>query len=204
MFLKSSISEIEIWQTKFTKLEAEGNDKALNFLNMLSLLEMENERLKKLLSQNEEELNSLRTQTKRLSEIEIQLTQITKEYESVTMQIPIKDEELKSWMEKCKKLEEELEEAKGNQNLIDDYTKRISELMFEVESLTKSDEENKKEITMYRQKFLDMSSVTEQMNQFLAIYVVLFAELDSLRNRIKEKEQENIDLRRKSFMPKPS
>jgi len=55
MFLKSSISEIEIWQTKFTKLEAEGNDKALNFLNMLSLLEMEKERLKKLLSQ----LNSL-------------------------------------------------------------------------------------------------------------------------------------------------
>ena len=49
--------------------------------------------------------------------------------------------------------------------------------MFEIKSLKKFDEENKKGIKMYRQKFLDMCSDNEQMNQFLAIYVVVFSEL---------------------------
>jgi hypothetical protein len=49
--------------------------------------------------------------------------------------------------------------------------------------------------------FSDEAALTKRINEHLALFVVLFAEIESLRKRVKDKEKEVDEVRRSSLAP---
>jgi hypothetical protein len=52
-----------------------------------------------------------------------------------------------------------------------------------------------------RLRFTDEVSLQKRISEHLALFVVLFAEIESLRKRVKDKEKEVEDVRRSSLAP---
>ena len=52
-----------------------------------------------------------------------------------------------------------------------------------------------------RLRLTDESALSRRVNEHLALMVVLFAEIESLRKRVKDKEREVEDVRRSSLAP---
>lgn len=52
-----------------------------------------------------------------------------------------------------------------------------------------------------RIRFTDETSLHKRIQEHLALFVVLFAEIESLRKRVKDKEREVEDVRRSSLAP---
>jgi hypothetical protein len=52
-----------------------------------------------------------------------------------------------------------------------------------------------------RLRLSDESALQKRINEHLALMVVLFAEIETLRNRVKDKEKEVAEVRRSSLAP---
>lgn len=52
-----------------------------------------------------------------------------------------------------------------------------------------------------RLKFSDEVSLQKRINEHMALMVVLFAEIETLRKRVKDKEEEVKEVRRSSLAP---
>jgi hypothetical protein len=50
-------------------------------------------------------------------------------------------------------------------------------------------------------RFSDESALVKRIQEHLSLFVVLFAEIESLRRRVKDKEKEVEDVRRSSLAP---
>lgn len=61
--------------------------------------------------------------------------------------------------------------------------------------------ERDEEISELRVRFSDENALTKRINEHLALFVVLFAEIESLRKRVKEKDSEIGEMRRSSLAP---
>lgn len=55
------------------------------------------------------------------------------------------------------------------------------------------------EISELRLRYVDDNALEKRINEHLALFVVLFAEIESLRKRVKDKEKEVNDVRRSSL-----
>lgn len=62
----------------------------------------------------------------------------------------------------------------------------------------KSQEEQLYEL---RLKFADEAALQKRINEHMALMVVLFAEIETLRKRVKDKEKEVEEVRRSSLAP---
>lgn len=58
---------------------------------------------------------------------------------------------------------------------------------------------HKSEISELRIRFADEAALHKRINEHMALMVVLFAEIESLRQRVKDKEKEVEDVRRSSL-----
>ena len=70
-----------------------------------------------------------------------------------------------------------------------------------MDRLTRILNERDEEISELRVRFSDEAALTKRINEHLSLFVVLFAEIESLRKRVKEKEREVEDVRRSSLAP---
>lgn len=61
--------------------------------------------------------------------------------------------------------------------------------------------EREEELSELRIRFSDEAALTKRINEHLALFVVLFAEIESLRKRVKDKEKEVDEVRRSSLAP---
>ena len=52
-----------------------------------------------------------------------------------------------------------------------------------------------------RLRIADESALTKRLNEQLSLLVILFAEIESLRRRVKDSEREMEDVRRSSLIP---
>lgn len=52
-----------------------------------------------------------------------------------------------------------------------------------------------------RVRFSDEAALTKRINEHLSLFVVLFAEIESLRKRVKDEERKVDDIRRSSLAP---
>lgn len=52
-----------------------------------------------------------------------------------------------------------------------------------------------------RLKFSDEVALQKRINEHMALMVVLFAEIETLRKRVKDKEEEVKEVRRSSLLP---
>lgn len=59
----------------------------------------------------------------------------------------------------------------------------------------------KEEIGEMRLRMTDEVALQRRINEHMALLVVLFAEIESLRKRVKDKEKEVEDVRRSSLAP---
>ena len=71
----------------------------------------------------------------------------------------------------------------------------------EIDRLTEIIEIHKAEIGELRIRFADEAALHKRINEHMALMVVLFAEIESLRQRVKDKEKEVEDVRRSSLAP---
>ena len=62
-------------------------------------------------------------------------------------------------------------------------------------------EGQKEELAEIRLRMSDESALHKRINEHMALMVVLFAEIESLRKRVKDKEKEVEDVRRSSLAP---
>jgi hypothetical protein len=63
-------------------------------------------------------------------------------------------------------------------------------LSAEIDRLNKLKTELEQEIADMRIRYVDEASLHRRLNEHLTLFVVLFAEIESLRIRVKEKEKE--------------
>lgn len=59
----------------------------------------------------------------------------------------------------------------------------------------------KEEVGELRLKMTDEMALQRRINEHMALMVILFAEIESLRKRVKDKEREVEDVRRSSLAP---
>ncbi|MBS1889655.1 MAG: hypothetical protein JST59_00050 [Actinobacteria bacterium] len=71
----------------------------------------------------------------------------------------------------------------------------------EIDRLNKVLAEREEELSELRIRFSDEAALTKRINEHLALFVVLFAEIESLRKRVKDTEKEVNDVRRSSLAP---
>lgn len=57
------------------------------------------------------------------------------------------------------------------------------------------------EIAEIRVRFVDQNALEKRIKEHLTLFVVLFAEIESLRKRVKDKEREVEQVRRSSLVP---
>ena len=71
----------------------------------------------------------------------------------------------------------------------------------EIDRLTKLGEEKEEDLNALKLRFSDEASLVKRIQEHLSLFVVLFAEIESLRKRVKDKEREVDDVRRSSLAP---
>lgn len=71
----------------------------------------------------------------------------------------------------------------------------------EIDRLTRILTERDEEISELRVRFSDEAALTKRINEHLSLFVVLFAEIESLRKRVKDEEKKVDDIRRSSLAP---
>ena len=52
-----------------------------------------------------------------------------------------------------------------------------------------------------RLRLTDETALQKRMNEHLSLMVILFAEIETLRNRVREKEMEVVEVRKSSLAP---
>lgn len=67
--------------------------------------------------------------------------------------------------------------------------------------MTEIIEIQKEEISELRLRLSDEAALHKRINEHMALMVILFAEIESLRKRVKDKEKEVEDVRRSSLAP---
>ena len=74
-------------------------------------------------------------------------------------------------------------------------------LSAEIDRLNRIIEGQKEEISELRLRMSDEAALQKRINEHMALMVILFAEIESLRKRVKDKEREVEDVRRSSLAP---
>ena len=74
-------------------------------------------------------------------------------------------------------------------------------LSAEIDRLTKIVDNQNRDLEDLRLSLADQSSLQKRINEDMAMMVVLFAEIESLRKRVKETEIEIESVRRSSLAP---
>jgi predicted RNase H-like nuclease (RuvC/YqgF family) len=74
-------------------------------------------------------------------------------------------------------------------------------LSAEIDRLNKIVEQLQAELAELRIMFADQTALSKRINEHMALMVVLFAEIESLRLRLRNKEKEVEDVRRSSLAP---
>lgn len=69
----------------------------------------------------------------------------------------------------------------------------------EIERLNKFINDQKTELDQWRFKYAEHSSLHHRLQEQLALLVLCFAEIETLRNRVKEKEAETEQVRRSTI-----
>lgn len=72
-------------------------------------------------------------------------------------------------------------------------------LVSEIERLTILLEKNNVEVAEWRMKYVEYSNMAAKIQEHLVIFCVLFAEIESLRYRVLEKEREIDEVRKSSL-----
>lgn len=74
-------------------------------------------------------------------------------------------------------------------------------LSAEIDRLLKLIEQQTADLEELRLALADQSALQKRINEYMALMVVLFAEIESLRRRVKDTEKEIQDVRRSSLAP---
>jgi hypothetical protein len=72
-------------------------------------------------------------------------------------------------------------------------------LLAEIERLCLIIDRQNQEVAELRMRFSDETSLHKRIQEHLALFVILFAEIESLRHSIKDKEREVENVRRHSL-----
>lgn len=78
---------------------------------------------------------------------------------------------------------------------------KVQILTQEIDRLTKLVEEKEEDLSELKLRFSDEAALVKRIQEHLSLFVVLFAEIESLRKRVKDKEREVEDVRRSSLAP---
>ena len=76
--------------------------------------------------------------------------------------------------------------------------KRLSS---EIDRLNQAKQELEQDIAELRIRYADEAALQKRLNEQLSLFVVLFAEIESLRKRVADKERECEEVRRSSLAP---
>lgn len=71
----------------------------------------------------------------------------------------------------------------------------------EINRLTLENKDLEEQASEVRLRLTDESALQKRINEHLALMVVLFAEIETLRKRVKDKEKEVAEVRRSSLAP---
>jgi len=71
----------------------------------------------------------------------------------------------------------------------------------EIDRLTKLVDEKEEDLGELKLRFSDEAALVKRIQEHLSLFVILFAEIESLRKRVKDKEREVEDVRRSSLAP---
>ena len=71
----------------------------------------------------------------------------------------------------------------------------------EIDRLSVLVEEKEQDLGEIKLRFSDEAALVKRIQEHLGLFVVLFAEIESLRRRVKDKEKEVEDVRRSSLAP---
>ena len=71
----------------------------------------------------------------------------------------------------------------------------------EIDRLSVLVEQKEEDLGEIKLRFSDEAALVKRIQEHLALFVVLFAEIESLRKRVKDKEREVEDVRRSSLAP---
>ena len=71
----------------------------------------------------------------------------------------------------------------------------------EIDRLSVLVEQKEEDLGSIKLRFSDESALVKRIQEHLSLFVVLFAEIESLRKRVKDKEREVEDVRRSSLAP---
>lgn len=78
---------------------------------------------------------------------------------------------------------------------------KIRVMSEEIDRLNKLVQEKEDDLSELKLRFSDEAALVKRIQEHLALFVVLFAEIESLRKRVKDKEKEVEDVRRSSLAP---
>lgn len=67
--------------------------------------------------------------------------------------------------------------------------------------MNQTKQELEQDIGELRIRYSDEAALQKRLNEQLSLFVVLFAEIESLRKRVKDKEREVEEVRRSSLAP---
>ena len=91
------------------------------------------------------------------------------------------------------------EEKKLTDIKLNEFEIKLRFLNQEIDRLNVIIDENNKELEQWRYKYVEYASLTKVLNENLLIFVLLFIEIESLRRRVTEKQEEVDSLRNSSL-----
>ena len=71
----------------------------------------------------------------------------------------------------------------------------------EITRLTSLTEQKEEDLSALKLRFSDDAALDRRIQEHLSLFIVLFAEIESLRRRVQEKDREVEDVRRSSLAP---
>lgn len=91
-----------------------------------------------------------------------------------------------------------LQELKKERDSLFDKNKVLSEEIKRLNGINSDLEEQARDV---RLRLTDETALQKRMNEHLSLMVILFAEIETLRNRVREKEMEVVEVRKSSLAP---
>lgn len=131
---------------------------------------------------------------KKLMDYETKFAKISSEFDKLNSII----QDLRKENQALKQSNYEIELKIKGTNFTEDKIKVLNDEIDRLSVLVEQKEEDLGEIKL---RFSDEAALVKRIQEHLALFVVLFAEIESLRKRVKDKEREVEDVRRSSLAP---
>lgn len=162
------------------------------------MLSQEIERLTNVIREKTTELESWRTKyyrsTDQIQDLEKKLAALQRERDLLNQSLRDRTEEIESWKVKYSK----------SQVTISSYTEMEENFILLKNEINRLNEENRylvEENGQLKKYYVEKNTLEVKLQENLCLCVQLFAEIESLRSRVVEKEKEVEEIRRSSIAP---